>query len=207
MKLKQAEEIVGGLSVTTKMPTDSISLSAAECNVGSKLRGIPGSVCSKCYACKGAYNWRPVKAALQRRLEALDHPMWVDAMVTLLKGKKRIQQSGLFRWHDSGDLQSEEHLRKIMAVAEATPEIIHWIPTKEKGLVKRFFRMNSKPANVVIRLSGAMIDGEAPEFTHTSTVTSDPAKATCRAFENNGECGSCRKCWDVNVKNVTYLAH
>jgi hypothetical protein len=207
MKLNEAETIVGGLSKTSKMPTDSISLSAELCSVGQKLRKVPGSVCSKCYACKGAYNWRPVKAALQRRLEGLDDPMWVDAMVTLLKGKKRIKDSGLFRWHDSGDLQSEDHLRKILAVAEATPEIIHWIPTKEKGLVKRYFALNSKPKNVVIRLSGAMIDGDAPTFEHTSTVTSDPAKATCRAFENDGECGTCRKCWDFNVKNVTYLAH
>ena len=207
MTLKETEALVGGLSETTKMPTLSYGLPAKWCRTGGKLRKVPGSVCSKCYACKNAYVWPVVKNAYRARLTEITEPTWVANMITLMKGKKKIQSSGLFRWHDSGDFQGEWHIAKVMAIAEATPEITHWIPTKEKAMVKRYFRMNPKPANVVIRLSAAMIDGKAPEFEHTSTVTTDPAKATCRAFENKGKCGTCRKCWDVNVKNVAYLAH
>jgi len=206
--IKQAEAIVGGLSKTSKMPTDSISLPASLCKTGSKLRQVPGSVCSKCYACKGAYSWGNVQAALETRHKALQNPAWVDAMVVLMKSKKRIKSSGLFRWHDSGDLQSMEHLENIVAVCKATPKIKHWIPTKEKGILRDYLRKHGAlPSNVVIRLSGAMIDGPAPNAEHTSTVTTNPAEATCRAFENDGQCGTCRQCWDGTVKNVVYLAH
>jgi len=30
---------------------------------------------------------------------------------------------------------------------------------------------------------------------------------TCKSFDNNGECGECRKCWDKGIKNISYLAH
>ena len=63
------------------------------------------------------------------------------------------------------------------------------------------------PDNLVVRLSGSMIDGNAPKFENTSTVTTDKSKATCRAFENNGKCGDCRKCWDKTIKNITYYKH
>ena len=48
--------------------------------------------------------------ALARRLESLKHPQWVEAMVALIHGEP------WFRWHDSGDLQSPEHLKKIFEV-------------------------------------------------------------------------------------------
>ena len=124
-----------------------------------------------------------------------------------MKNKKKIVESGLFRWHDSGDIQSLEHFTNIVEIAKQTPTIIHWLPTKEKGIIAKFKRNNTIPVNLIIRLSGTMINGKAPKSDFTSTVTTDPEKATCRAFENGGECGSCRKCWDFNVKNVVYLTH
>jgi hypothetical protein len=209
MNIKQAEMIVGGLSQTSKMPTMSISLPATLCKTGSKLRKVEGSVCSKCYACKGAYVWKSTETALKRRYDALGGAQWVDAMVSLMNSKKRIVQSGLFRWHDSGDLQSIEHLEAIVSVVQQTPNIRHWLPTKEKALISEYLRKNGAfPENMIVRVSGAMIDGPAPKVSvQTSTVTSDKNAATCRAFENNGECGECRQCWDKTVQNVVYLAH
>jgi len=209
MNIKQAELIVGGLSQTSKMPTMSISLPATLCKTGSKLRQVEGSVCSKCYACKGAYTWKSTETALKRRYDALGGAQWVEAMVALMNNKKRIVKSGLFRWHDSGDLQSLEHLEAIVSVVQQTPQIRHWLPTKEKALISEYLRKNGAfPENMIVRVSGAMIDGAAPKVSvQTSTVTSDKNAATCRAFENNGECGECRQCWDKTVQNVVYLAH
>ena len=208
MTIKLATANVGGLSAPSKMPTFGISLPATACKVGAKLRTVKGSVCSKCYACKGMYAFKNVKNALANRLAALDSQEWVSSMV-FLKNKKQIVNSGLFRWHDSGDLQGMDHLKNIVAVAVATPEITHWLPTKEKGLIAKYRAAgNVVPSNLIIRLSGAMIDGPAPKTSEfTSQVTSDNATATCRAFENNGECGSCRMCWDSKVSNVIYLSH
>lgn len=208
MNIKTAETIVGGLSSTSKMPTLSISLPATECKTGSKLRKVKGSVCSTCYAMKGCYNYGNVKQALAVRLDAISNDQWINAMVYLINNKKKIKESKLFRWHDSGDIQSFEHLHNIIQVVKATPHIKHWIPTKEKKILRDYVRTHTLPDNVVIRLSGAMIDGDAPKgFTHTSTVTTDRNAATCRAFDNDDQCGDCRQCWDKSIPNIVYLQH
>ncbi len=209
LNIKIASEIVGGLSKPSKMPSLGISLPASECKTGQKLRKIPGSVCSKCYACKGMYVFPNVKNALLKRLDAISNPDWVDAMTYLIRNKKQVKDTKVFRWHDSGDLQSVDHLAKIAEVAAQTSDVMHWLPTKEKGIVAKFKAAgNVIPKNLLVRVSGAMIDGKPPRNAdHTSTVVSDPAKATCRAFENNGECGACRKCWNPEIKNISYHVH
>ena len=110
--LKVAKEIVGGWSVTSKMPTISWSTPAQECNTGSKLRKIKGTVCSDCYAMKGNYvrYKKNILPALYKRLESIANPLWVKAMVFIMKNQKTVKDSGLFRWHDSGDIQGVEHL-------------------------------------------------------------------------------------------------
>jgi hypothetical protein len=122
-----------------------------------------------------------------------------------MKHQKSVVNSGLFRWHDSGDLQSMEHLQKIVDIATATPDIKHWLPTKESNLIKNF--KGVIPENLIIRLSGSFVDGKAPLYKNTSTVVSNKDKATCRSFENDGQCKDCRKCLDSSIKNISYLNH
>lgn len=204
--IKEATQIVKGLTTTSKMPSSSYSLPAKACKKGAKLRDIKNSVCSTCYALKGNYKRYPkIVEAQEKRLEAISDSNWVNAMVYLLSNKKDIQDTKVFRWHDSGDLQSVEHFDKILSVVKQTPDIMHWLPTKESSIIKNY--KGKIPDNIVIRLSGSLIDGKIPLYNHTSTVTTDKANATCRSFENNGECGDCRKCWDKDIKNITYLAH
>ena len=125
MLKKEANKITGGLSKPSKMPGPAYNLPARACITGAKLQAVPGSVCSGCYALKGRYNFRNVRLALARRLESLPHPRWVEAMTVLIKGEP------VFRWHDSGDLQSTWHLKRIFEVCKATPETSHWLPTRE----------------------------------------------------------------------------
>lgn len=205
--LKQAKEIVGGWTVTKKMETISWSTSAKDCNTGSKLRKIKNSVCSKCYALKGNYARyaKNIEPAMRRRLESINNASWVDAMIYIMNNQKQVVNSGLFRWHDSGDIQNLDHFKKIIKVAEKTPQVKHWLPTKESNLIQNY--KGAIPKNLIIRLSGSFIDGKQPKYSHTSTVTTDREKATCRSFENGGACGPCVKCWDSSVKNVSYLSH
>jgi len=203
--LKSAKEATGGWADTSKLGTNSASLSAFSCKTGSILAKIEGSVCAGCYARKGMYRFKNVKAALKIREEKISNPLWVEAWVFILRNKKKITESKIFRWHDSGDLQSEEHLEKIIEVARQTPGIRHWLPTKESSFVKNY--KGDIPSNIVIRLSGTMVNGKAPIFRNTSTVVTDAALATCRAFETGGQCGECRKCYDPTVSNVAYLKH
>ena len=198
MLKKEAKEITGGLSKPSKMPGPAYNLPAVACVTGAKLVQIPGSVCAGCYALKGRYNFRNVRLALARRLESLKNPQWVYAMIVLIKGEP------WFRWHDSGDLQSVDHLKKIFAICEATPETSHWLPTREA----RFLPLNtdSIPKNLTIRMSSHMIDQKPVKFwPWTSTVST--GAFTCPASKQGNECKSCRNCWDRKVDNVIYPKH
>ena len=153
---------------------------------------------------KGNYTRYPaIVKAQEKRLLSIDNPNWVNAMIYLLKHKKTIVDSGVFRWHDSGDIQNIEHLAKIIQVAKNTPKIKHWLPTKESNIIKNF--KGVIPKNLIIRLSGSFIDGKQPIYKNTSTVVSDKKNATCKAI--NGKCLTCSDCWDSSIKNISYLNH
>ena len=202
MKKKEASKITGGLSAPGKMPEGSYNLPASACITGAKLREIPGTPCYGCYAFKGRYNFPNVKEALARRLDSITHPDWVQAMAVLIKGKKH------FRWHDSGDLQGPEHLKKIFEVCKLTPATQHWLPTQERKLLQ-FLDPDIIPSNLVIRLSNAKNDTKPGNaWTHWSTVVSKPREGhICPAPEQGNNCGSCRACWSKDVKEVQYKLH
>ena len=209
MNIKEAWANVGGLSKPSKMPGYGYGLSAFECDTGSKLRLIKNSTCSMCYALKGRYTFKGVQAAHANRLESITKDTWVDDMVLLIKhyGKK----VPYFRWHDSGDIQSLDHFKKIVAVAMATPGIKHWLPTREAGILKTFYKQGgSLPGNLAVRVSATMIDGKPHSNVGlTSTVHKD-SKAigySCPANKQGNSCGSCRGCWNINIENVSYAAH
>lgn len=199
---KEARSVVAGLSRPSKMPCPSYGLPASACHIGSKLREIEGSTCSKCYAHKGMYQFANVQAAQRRRLEALMDIRWVPAMVHLLKGED------YFRWHDSGDIMGQWHLDKIIQVCKLTPKTKHWMPTRESRLIKR--NLHRLPKNLIVRVSATMIDGPPPKgFYNTSSVHRFGAAVgtACPAPQNNGECGDCRMCWDGRRRNISYHFH
>ena len=203
MKLKEAKEITGGLSSPSKMPGYAYNLPAWKCITGVKLQAVPGSVCAGCYAMKGRYRFRNVKDALNRRLNSLTHPQWVEAMTTLVTWYSR--KVPWFRWHDSGDLQSVTHFANILKVCRATPAVSHWLPTREVKLMK-IINPKAVPKNLIIRVSSHMIDQAPVKFwPHTSTVVR--AGKTCPAQDQGNACGSCRQCWDKTVNNVAYPKH
>ena len=96
MLKKEARKITGGLSKPSKMPGPAYNLPACESNTGAKLVKVPGSVCAGCYAMTGRYRFPNVKAALERRLEALTDPRWVQAMVVLIKDHKFLIENPIF---------------------------------------------------------------------------------------------------------------
>jgi len=199
MNTKEAWQLVGGLSKPSKMPGWSIGIPAKECKTGKKLRQIKNSVCEGCYALKGCYVFDIVQKAQYKRLEAINHPDWVQAMATLINSKK----PDVFRWHDSGDVQDVQHLEKIFKVCELTPEKRHWMPTREAWIKDH---MHKAPANLVVRFSSPMVDqGPVKSWANTSTVSTK--SRTCPAPDQDNSCGSCRACWDPLVKNIEYGKH
>jgi hypothetical protein len=204
MLIKDAKKITGSLGKPSKMPGFAYGLPAWECKTGSKLAKIPGTVCHGCYALKGFYAmYDSVKKSQYTRLKGTTHPQWVRAMAIQINSKK----VKFFRWHDAGDIQSVKHLLKIFKVVNLTPEVKHWMPTKEAQFLKHI-PVKRVPKNLIIRLSGTNVDGPAGKFwPWSSTVTTKPKKSTCPAPTQGGKCLDCRKCWSRKFKNITYLKH
>ena len=212
MNKKQAHQVHGGLTQTTKMPCQSYSLPTIACITGFRMREIANSICAMCYAEKGNYrkysnNIEPVQHA---RLVSITDELWVDAMVV------SIGTDAYFRWHDSGDIQSIEHLEKIADVAKRTPNCMHWLPTREYGIVSAFTAQFDIPDNLIIRLSAMFTDkavivpaslqnvkGIAVSNVHSIK----PIGTACNAPKQNGECRSCRACWNRKVLAVSYSIH
>lgn len=209
------------LSNTSKMPCKSWGIPAVTCKTGAKLAKIKGSVCNNCYALKGAYSWNNVKNAYQTRLEQYNdnRNAWINTMVKTieLEAKRQLKQGhnqAYFRWFDSGDLQSFQMLSDIIMVIYNTPNVKHWLPTREVKILSDYVNCGMRiPKNVTIRLSDMMIDIDI-ELTKQlkesgilqSGVTMDENKANCASFKQHGKCLECRACWDSNAK-IYYLKH
>ena len=208
MDLALAKEITGGLMDASKMPGLGYGTPAENCNVGSKLRNVPNSVCSKCYALKGFFVYQNAKNALKRRFNKIDNAQWVEAMVFLIN---YYEKSGFFRWNVSGDIWSE-YFDKIIEVCNLTPNIHHYLPTREYSVISDFIHKGGRiPKNLVIRLSAYMINGKAPTKLAKSlgvlTSRVSTKRYTCPAPDQDNKCGDCRECWYKNKTNITYKLH
>lgn len=226
MSIADAVAIAGTLGHTSKMPGYSYGISAKKCITGGKLRETPGSVCSICYARTAWYErWIPLLIGHAMRFAGLEHPRWCDALVRQIEHYCK-PPNDYFRWHDSGDIQGAWHLRNIVEVVERTPQVKHWLPTREYQIVVDFLDAGgSIPDNLVVRLSAHMIDSEPVTPVRllafpTSTVsTVSYASSGVRSVEGKGsvecqavakrdnKCGECRACWEPRVRNVNYPQH
>jgi hypothetical protein len=120
-----------------------------------------------------------------------------------------------FRWFDSGDLQSADMLRDILAVAARTTDTRHWFTTREVAFVRDALAGKTLPDNVVIRMPAAFPDSRrVPGESITGTVALVHAKQApqadawvCPAPSQGGKCGECRACWSRDVAAVSYKAH
>lgn len=214
----RAKQIIGGLSQPSKMPCLSYNLPSSKCITGQKLKDVEGSVCYGCYA---ADDWKWVKRthrysnypmpnvtkSLKKRYKAIHHPLWVPAMVMAIKSRR----NKYFRFHDSGDIQSLNHLRNITQICQLLPRIKFWLPTREYHIVDHFLMEFDRPENLIIRISAHMLEQLPPKrFEHGSMVSKKKrvhGVFNCGAYKRGGRCGSCRSCWSDKVSIVSYPYH
>lgn len=211
MKKAEAVSVCGTLTQTSKMPCKSYSLPTEACQTGYRMAQIKGSICNSCYADKGFYKMyaKTIKPAQFARLDSINDPHWVDAMVNL------IGNDSYFRFHDSGDLQGVDHLRKIAQIAEQLPKCLFWLPTREYAMVKQYIdKFGALPKNLIVRLSAMYPDKPViipkslqgfANITASNVHTSKAMGKPCVAPEQNGECKNCRACWTNAV--ISYKLH
>lgn len=209
----------GGLGAPSKMPGYAYGLSTSVCRTGARLRAVEGSTCAGCYAHeRGHYRHDTVALAHAARLASIerDLPTWRDRMVEVFRALEPLTPASerFFRWHDSGDIVSLEHLRAIVAIARACPGWRFWLPTKEYADVSAFKRTGETlPENLTVRVSAPMTDQRlAPRFGPSSGVyTTGAAPAddghVCPAPLQGNACRECRACWDSSVPMIWYHKH
>ena len=227
LTLKAAQIEAGAISTrNSKMPGSSFAVSAKACNVGGKLVNVKGSTCSKCYAIK-LQNMRPSVNIgwtnnLDRAVKLIDHnpEQWAQFMAFQINKAAQKTGENFHRWFDAGDLQSLAMLKAIVRVCELTPNVSHWLPTREAKIVRAFATQGALyPDNLVVRVSSVMIDDKPiAGYSHTSTVHrkggeasaskgNAPASHVCPASQQGNACGDCRACWRKDVASVSYPLH
>ena len=197
------------LSKASKMPCRSWSLEAlSTCPASKDSNGKLVPACQGCYATTGNYRFPNVKAPRQHNKQDWKRAEWSADMIAELDNDR------YFRWFDSGDVYSLGLAEKILEVMQSTPHCNHWLPTRMHKFSKFkniLAKMESLP-NVVVRKSSDSVHGETIYGLTTSTIVPTPAHATndmtvCEAYERAGKCGTCRACWNKDVKTIAYPAH
>ena len=225
--LASAKQQAGGISSrNSKMPGSSFALPPSKCATGGKLMDVVGSVCHKCYAVKSENMYPSVRKGwsdnyLSATAMIANNPkQWARAMAFQIERHAIKNSEPYHRWFDAGDLASVEMLIAIVETCKLTPQIHHWLPTREARLVKLWRDAGGvEPDNLVIRISSTMI-GDAPRNApNTSTVHNHGAEYVGRACPSTSDahrahradkkanCADCRACWDKTVCNVSYPLH
>ena len=227
--LKYATDVMKAIGIgelmsnPDKMPEWSFNIPAKTCKVGRHLVWQKGSNCYDCYALEGHYRNTIVQQALFRRLGfAVHNPNFVPAMSFLIN----IRVKERFRWFDSGDIQSEKMLDDICQICRNTPNVLHWLPTKEHKIVKRYIEAGNKiPDNLDLRLSSLFKSKTSVHRVtklairlglNTATVLppDEWEKADhsitsfkCMSSKQGNKCLKCKACWTHKVLNVVYKEH
>lgn len=201
------------LSQTSKLGCLSWSLQALDTCPGSvdALTGGLVEACQGCYATTGNYRFANVKAPREFNREDWKRDEWVVDMA------QALVNSRYFRWFDSGDMYDVRLAEKILDVMQRTFWCNHWLPTRMHKFEKFsqiIARMDALP-NVVVRrsLDTVFVDSfmvsnkEYPLSGIISNSEVNTDATVCRAYENDGKCGSCRACWSKDVQAIAYPAH
>lgn len=218
MTLRGAADVAGAVSTrNSKMPGSSFALPASTCKTGGKLAEVEGTVCHKCYAAKIETRYPSVRMGwganyLKATTMIAQAPAkWADAMAFQVRHAAVKTGQPYHRWFDSGDLQSVEMLAAIVLVCERTPDIKHWLPTREATIVRDFLAAGGVfPSNLVVRISSTKVGDGPRNADHTSTVHrkgNAPDGHVCPASKQGNACGDCRACWSKAVGNVSYPLH
>lgn len=209
----EALALVGSIGQTSKMPAQSWGILAKRCITGAKLAKIEGTICEKCYALRGAYQYSSVVSSQELRLQKFNESLskdngesWIEAMAYLIGDDK------YFRLFDSGDLQSEEMLDVFCRLARRLPKCKFWNPSKELGIVSSYIsKGNIIPKNLIIRLSAYKFEEKGPvklaKRLGVNISAASKENFTCPASKQDNNCGDCRKCWTKSVFSVTYKRH
>jgi hypothetical protein len=128
----------------------------------------PNNICTKCYSHTMLSSYRKnMQPALQRNSDALS--MRILAPHEL----PRIMDS-VFRFDAHGELINATHLHNLVLIAEHNPGTAFALWTKRNDIVRTYFDVRAKPANLILIYSNPKI----------SSIMKRPPKHFDRTFNN-----------------------
>ncbi len=217
-----------GLSSMEKMWGPSEDTPTWGCPMGTKLRGVEGSVCQGCYVDNIPHlKSDSVQAHQIRNLLGLANPQMYAAALSWQLGQSNHSK---IRLNSSGDIQNAHHFALLSDVASAHPDKQFWLSTREHDELKRFIDAGGQiPPNMTVRVSQHMqhqtvhdseqmrrLMASHPNITGSSVNASHKygegdvwvCPAAGKKFpENTCEHNNCDACWDPNVKAIDYTGH
>ena len=180
LTLKRAQTFGRVSDRNSKMPASTFATHTADCHVGGKLRDVEGSSATNATppssrrCTLASIKATPSTARQPRRWIAATQKQWAQAIAMQITRICDKFGEPYHRWFDAGDLADLAMLKAIVRVCELTPTIKHWLPTRERAILKAFLAEGLElPTNLVIRLSATMVDDKP--------VAMRPIPAPCTA--------------------------
>lgn len=154
-----------------------------------------------CYAQSGAYIWRNVKPAFEKRYALSKTDKFVDAISAEIIAKN----VEYLRVHDSGDYYSKEYLDKWLAIAERFPNVRFYSYTNMVKLFKDIVLPNN--FDVIFSDSGKqihLIDKQVDRHTQIFKSEEDLKRA---GYVNASKLDLFATKWFSNNKKVGLIFH
>ena len=135
--------------------------------------------CKKiCYAAKGCYRFKNVKATQQARFTVTQQDSFIDLINSELAAMRKKPTA--IRIHDSGDFYSQEYLDKWVRIAEYNPTITFYAYTKSLHL-----DFSKRPENMLIIGSKGSIYDDVAEYWKQVNTTATVIKSPDEVDVNN----------------------
>ena len=165
------------------------------------LKDCPFYMDKSCYGMRKGrpVTWKSTTVVNELRLDRyLTEPQsYFDQLRTEIVSRKLTH----LRVNGIGDLPDIDYARLMARLARTLPSVKFWIATRKKTICEVIVW----PDNVIVRYSDG-IQGE-----HTSEVVLRAAEASCPATRKDSGIKICEgcgwKCWDKEIKNVSFLKH
>lgn len=156
-------------------------------------KGKEGCICSKCFADTTCKRYAALNENMRRNTEIL------TASVIPVKDWPLIN-AAIFRLESFGDLNNAIQCINYFNLCKANPHVRFALWTKNPGFVKQALQTETKPANLVIILSSAMIDQPCdatpfPFVDKTFTVYRKESMPESSINCGSRSCLACQRCY------------
>lgn len=100
-----------------------------------KMRKNPKYICKSCYTKSSEARWKETRAAWSHNSAVLSSRLLRDKEIPLLMAHKSAPE--IFRFQAHGDLMNGTHYKNLLLIAEANPERMFALWTKNLPVIKR----------------------------------------------------------------------